>query len=200
MKRYISIVEQFSQKGQIPHLKGEVTKKEISFATACLFEEYMEYKQAKEANDKEEMLDAFLDICYFACNLANIFNLKKLCIDSTPDKIKPLNRVLGKINAKDKKGLVWLLTNAFYSAQQEAEKIADFEGAFNHVHQTNMNKYTTSGPDAVIGAGMAKEKKNLDATYQKVKDYYIVFAWVNGYKRILKPYNWNAPVLTPYLK
>lgn len=200
MKNYINLVQQFSQKGQIPHLKGDVTKKEISFTTACLFEEYMEYKAAKEANDKEEMLDAFLDICYFACNLANIFNLKKLCIDNAPEKIKPLNRVLGKISAKDKKGLVWLLTNAFYSAKQEAEKIGDFDGSFKHVHQKNMEKYTTSGPDAVIGAGMAKENKGLEATYEKVKDYYIVFAWVNGYKRILKPDGWTAPDLKPYLK
>ena len=200
MKKYINLVEQFTQQGEIPHLENEIGLKECSFAAKCLFGEYTEYKEAKEAKDDIEVLDAFLDICYFACSLAILFNLKKYCIDSKIEKVKPLKSVLGTIKAKNKNDLIWLLSNAYHSAKQEAEKIADFEGAFKEVHKTNMLKYTSNAPDAIIGAGLARNNKGLDAQYTKVKYYYYVFAWIDGYKRILKPYNWQEPQLKQFLK
>ena len=200
MKNYINLVEQFTTKGQIWHTKRNITVKERSFASKCLFEVYSEYKEAKRQGNKEEMLDAFIDICYFACYCAIMFNLKGACIEYQPKEIKPLQDVLSAINVRDKKGLVWLLTNAYYSAKSEAQKIADYQGAFKHVHQCNMNKYTTNGPNAIIGAGLAKQGKKLDAKYERVNGYYIIYAIVDKYKRILKPSGWIAPKLGEYLK
>ena len=72
--------------------------------------------------------------------------------------------------------------------------------AFAAVHAANMAKFQSSKARALAGAAKAMERSKVKEAYTKLhKGNYIVYGFVHGYKRILKPAGWQSPDLTEFI-
>jgi predicted HAD superfamily Cof-like phosphohydrolase len=199
---YISNVKQFIERGLIPTRKHKI--EDLVFTYEQILSEFQELQEAKEAKDKIEILDAYLDVMYFSFSCSLIFNLD---IESRLPKVRT------KAKSIDKH--IDLLESNFSNVDKFTDTLAELIvichnlikalkfnplDTFKEVHDANMRKYTKIASQAIIGAGLNQKKYKTPCKWEQNEEYYIVYTMQHNGKRILKPYGWIEPDLERFLK
>ena len=180
-------VECYTKFGITPS-EVEYSKTEHKFRVVCLKEELKEFKEAREANNVEEQIDAIVDLLFFAIGTAYRANILPRVILEYPSKNTSnsqniINSVCPEINTTD--CVVYYLEQEIkcleYSGVIDQESIIEIVSlCILYLHYKWDKKMITEYYGRVTAANLSKELGSLPKRGDFALD-------------LIKPEGWKAP-------
>lgn len=184
-------------------------EKRVSF----IREEYDEFMEAFEADDRVEMADALCDLAYFVYGAYLCFGFEFVTHNEVYDvnvyNVDDIKRIVRKLdesivfmeNSKEKPSneTITTLKDNLYTSLNITYDLGygmgfNMDTLFTEVHRSNMTKLCTTEEDAQLTVEKYVEEGKYDTpTYHFKNGYYVVYNESNN--KILKSYKWETPQL-----
>jgi len=149
MNKQLEMVQDFHKAFNYPRQLGGLSASQIAARMSFIMEEFSELLSAVSEEDSVEMLDAAIDLDYFALGTLDMIGAD---LDEDEHEAADHNLPVALMVLMDcvflKKGdhLSSALSLVHWAAVQEAERLnADYEKAFAEVQRSNMSKLDKDG-------------------------------------------------------